>query len=116
PARVARGLLLRLDEREQARVVLGARGAAGEVRAHSGYSRLRIAARQLQVDEAAEVLEALLARELGALRAEQCLQAWIRHRRLLTVRIRVAPAARAACAARRRASCSERRASCSSAR
>src|SRR4051794_24973024 len=105
-------LLLRRDECEQARVIVRARRAAREVRAHAEHADLGIDGGELELDEAVEMAEALLARELRALRPEQCLEAGVRHLKLLTGRSRVAPDSRAACAVRRGASCKERRAWC----
>src|SRR4051794_20363029 len=103
-------------EREQTLVVIRACRAAGQVRAHPGNRSLGIRVRELELHEAIEVLEALLAAELGAGRAEDGAQAGIgrviRHRRLLTHRSQALPGAHAACGGRRGGSCRERRASC----
>src|SRR3954454_19376959 len=121
-SRTRRFLLLSFgrDEGEQARVILCAGRAADEVRLHAGHSRLRISAGELELDEAIEVLEALLAAQLGTCRPEDRAQTGIdrviRHLKLLTRRSRVARGARAACVVRREASCRERRGWCSAVR
>src|SRR3954463_2045137 len=58
------------DEVAEAAEVLGAGGAAFEVRPHAGNPRVGRLARQRQLDVAVELLEALLARQLRGVGAE----------------------------------------------
>src|SRR4051794_21201854 len=58
------------QQRPQRRVILRARRAALEVRRHAGYGGLRVRARELQLDEAVELVEADLAAHLCGGRAE----------------------------------------------
>src|SRR5438128_1258941 len=58
-------LLLGCDERVEAVVVLGAGGAALEVGVHAGHGGIGVCAGELDFDITVEVLEALLAGELG---------------------------------------------------
>src|SRR5262245_60196598 len=55
----------------EAVVLLAARRAAVEVRAHPGPRRLRVAAAELQLDVLVEPLEALVAADLGSIGSEQ---------------------------------------------
>jgi hypothetical protein len=55
----------------EAVVVLATGGAAREVGSHARYSSVGVAARELKLDVAIEVFEALVAGQLRATRAEQ---------------------------------------------
>src|SRR5688572_19970353 len=64
------------DVREEARVVLEARGTAREMRRHARDGFVRADAGELQVDVTVELVEAVVARQLGLSRPEQrCNQA-----------------------------------------
>src|SRR5215212_11657442 len=65
------GDLLAADESEQAGVVLGAGRAAFEMGPEPGNCGLLVDAGQLRLDVAVELLEALLAGELGATGSKQ---------------------------------------------
>src|SRR5204863_3007076 len=62
---------LRADERGEAVVVLMARWAALEVRPHARDRRVRVSSGEPELDVSVEVLEALLAGQLRARRAQQ---------------------------------------------
>ena len=64
-------VLLAADERAQALVLLAAGGAAGEVGAQPGNGRVGVGARELELDVPVELVEALVAADLGRGRAEQ---------------------------------------------
>src|SRR5438045_7871800 len=64
-------LLSLQQERTQAVPILGTRRAAIQVGSHSGNRQIRVGANQLQLDVAIELLEALLASDLGPRRTEQ---------------------------------------------
>ena len=68
-----RAILMR-EQGEQALVVLGARRAAFQVRAHAGNRRVGARARQLELDVAVELVEAALAGHLRAVRPEEARQ------------------------------------------
>ena len=60
------GRRLAADEGAQARVVLPAGRAAGQVRLHPGDGRIRVVAGELEIDVAVQLFEALLAADLRA--------------------------------------------------
>jgi hypothetical protein len=60
----------RAHQRGEAFVVLVAGRAALEVRSHAGDARVGVAAGELELDVAVQVLEAFVARQLGARRTE----------------------------------------------
>ena len=111
------------DELEQAVVVLAAGGAAGQVRPHARHGAVGVAAGEREVDVAVELLEALLAGQLGP--AGPSSAAISRGARRCGRRSSVVPPVRRAArskpsaasaarsfGARRAASCRARRASC----
>ena len=111
------------DQRDEALVVLLAGRAALEVGAHAGHGRVGVRAGQRELDVAVELLEALLAGQLGSGGAEESRRSvwssWLMVRsrgRRGRGRGRVRPGTSAAGGARRAGSCRARRASCAGAR
>src|SRR5215211_455336 len=110
----AAGAVLRLgrDQRPQARVVLPAGRAALEVSAHAGDRLVGAAARQLELDIPVELLEALLAADLGPSGAEQPANELVAWLGLVSHLLPPTRAFAEAFVARRGASCRGRRAWC----
>src|SRR3954452_12035032 len=65
-----RGSVFGSHQGAQALVLLAARGTALEVSLHAGHGRLRVVAGELELHVAVQHLEARIAPELGARRAE----------------------------------------------
>src|SRR3954469_9068975 len=62
------------EERGEAGVLLGAGGAAAEVRGHAGHGALGVGPGELEVDVAVQLVEADLAGDLRLPGAEQAVQ------------------------------------------